>query len=63
MTLAGSRCEQGSVFQFSLTGARVDGVTDCGRKKKNNNSGGGAVTPALLLLLATAAFARRLAAG
>jgi len=62
MTLAGSRCEQGSVFQFSLTGARVEGVTDCGRKKKNDN-GGGAVTPALLLLLATAAVARRLAAG
>jgi uncharacterized repeat protein (TIGR03803 family) len=63
VTQNGAQCEEGSVFQFSLTGARVDGVTDCGRKKKNNNnSGGGAVTPALLLLLAAAAAARRLGA-
>ena len=54
---AGARCEQGSVFQFSLTGAKVDGVTNCGRRK--NNNGGGGVTPALLLLLATVAVARR----
>ncbi len=57
LTQAGARCEQGSVFQFSLTGATVDGVTNCGRRK--NNNGGGGVTPALLLLLATAAVARR----
>jgi uncharacterized repeat protein (TIGR03803 family) len=59
VSLAGGRCSQGSVYQLSLTGATVKGVTNCGRK---NNSGGGGVTPALLLLLAVAAAARRLRA-
>jgi uncharacterized repeat protein (TIGR03803 family) len=55
---SGAQCEQGSVFQFSLTGATVDGVTNCGRKKKKNNGGGG-TTPALLLLVVLAAALRR----
>lgn len=63
VTQGGAQCEEGSVFQFSLTGAKVEGVTNCGRKKKKNDSGGGAVTPALLLLLAAAAVARRLGSG
>lgn len=62
VTQGGAQCEEGSVFQFSLTGARVDGETDCGRRRNNNNNGGGAVAPALLLLLAAAAVARRLGA-
>jgi uncharacterized repeat protein (TIGR03803 family) len=59
VALAGGRCGQGTVYQFSLTGAEVKGVTNCGRR---NNSGGGGAAPALLLLLAVAAAVRRVRA-
>lgn len=55
MTPSGGKCGRGSVFQLSLTGASVDGITNCGQKK---DSGGGTTAPALLLLLAAAAVAR-----
>jgi uncharacterized repeat protein (TIGR03803 family) len=42
------RCGQGVIYQLSLTGATVDGITNCGQRK---NSGGGGTGPALLLLL------------
>lgn len=60
MTQGGGRCSQGTVFQLSLTGSTVQGVTNCGRRR--NDSGGGALSPALLLLLAAAGAARRLSA-
>ncbi len=53
---SGGRCGEGTVYQFSLTGARVNGVTNCGR---SSSSGGGSVAPVLLLLLAAAGLARR----
>lgn len=55
--LSGARCGQGGVYQLSLTGVEVKGVTNCGRKK---NSGGGAVAPALLLLIGAAIAVRGL---
>jgi len=55
MTPSGGRCGRGVVFQYSTTGAVVDGITNCGQKK----DGGGATGPALLLLLAAAAGLRR----
>jgi uncharacterized repeat protein (TIGR03803 family) len=55
----GANCGFGSVYQFSLTGGTVTGITNCGRKK-NNNSGGGSTTPGLLLLLGGMLVARRL---
>lgn len=56
---SGSNCGFGSVYQFSLTGDTVTGITNCGRKKKNDN-GGGSTTPGLLLLLGGMLVARRL---
>ena len=56
---SGADCGFGTVYQFSLTGDTVSGITNCGRKKKNN-SGGGSTTPGLLLLLGGALAARRL---
>lgn len=57
VTQGGGRCGQGTVYQFSLTGAKAKGITNCGRKK---NSGGGGTAPALLLLLlAVAGLARK----
>ena len=56
---SGGQCGFGAVYQFSLTGGTVSGITNCGRKKKNNN-GGGSTTPALLLLLGGAVAVRRL---
>ena len=56
---SGANCGFGSIYQFSLTGDTVSGITNCGRKKKNN-SGGGSTTPGLLLLLGGALVARRL---
>ena len=58
LTQSGSDCGFGNVFQFSLTGDTVSGITNCGRKK--NNNGGGSTSPALLLLLGGALVARRL---
>jgi uncharacterized repeat protein (TIGR03803 family) len=58
VTQGGGRCGQGTVYQFSLTGAKADGITNCGRKK---NSGGGGTAPVLLLLLAVAGVARKFA--
>jgi len=54
---AGSgRCGQGVLYQLSLSGATVDGITNCGQRK---NSGGGGTTPALLLLLGALGLLRR----
>jgi uncharacterized repeat protein (TIGR03803 family) len=54
---AGSgRCGQGAIYQLSLTGATVDGVTNCGQRR---NSGGGSAGPALLLLLGVLGLAHR----
>jgi len=58
--LGGARCGQGGVYQLSLTGVEIKGVTNCGRKK--NNSGGGGTTPLLLLLLGAGFIVRRLRA-
>ena len=52
----GGRCGQGTMFQYSSTGATVVGDTGCGQKKGNN--GGGVATPALLLLMGTLGLAR-----
>lgn len=54
------RCGQGVLYQFSLTGATVDGITNCGQRK---NSGGGSTAPALLLLFGTLGLLRRWRAG
>lgn len=54
---AGSgRCGQGVIYQLSLTGATVDGITNCGQRR---NSGGGGTGPALLLLLGVLGLAHR----
>jgi uncharacterized repeat protein (TIGR03803 family) len=55
---AGSgRCGQGVLYQLSLTGATVDGITNCGQRK--SSSGGGGTGPALLLLLGALGLVRR----
>lgn len=54
---AGSaECGQGAIYQFSLTGATVQGLTDCGRR----DDGGGSLGPLVLLLLGALGVARRL---
>jgi uncharacterized repeat protein (TIGR03803 family) len=60
VTQSGGNCGQGTVFHLSLTGATVNGVTNCGRR---SNSGGGGMAPALLLLLGVAGVVRRARAG
>ncbi len=50
------RCGQGVLFHLGLTGATVDGITNCGRRR---NSGGGAGGPALLLLLGVLGLAQQ----
>jgi MYXO-CTERM domain-containing protein len=52
----GGRCGQGVLYNLSLTGEVVKGVTNCGQKK---NSGGGSVGPMLLLLLGSLGLVRR----
>jgi uncharacterized repeat protein (TIGR03803 family) len=55
---AGSgRCGQGVLYQFSLTGATVDGITNCGQRR--NSSGGGGTAPLLLLLIGSLGLVRR----
>jgi uncharacterized repeat protein (TIGR03803 family) len=57
---AGSaECGQGSIYQFSLTGATVRGITNCGR----SDSGGGSLGPLMVLLLGVLGLARRLRTG
>jgi uncharacterized repeat protein (TIGR03803 family) len=56
---AGGKCNQGTLFRLSTTGATISGNTTCGQKKNKNNSGGGAVAPGLLLLFGTLGLARR----
>jgi uncharacterized repeat protein (TIGR03803 family) len=54
---AGSaECGQGSIYQFSLTGATVRGLTNCGQQ----DDGGGSLGPLLLLLLGSLGVARAL---
>jgi uncharacterized repeat protein (TIGR03803 family) len=53
----GAKCGQGSIYQLSLDGAEVKGITNCGRK---NNSGGGGVESLLLLMLGSLGLLRRL---
>lgn len=48
VTQAGARCSQGTLYQLSLAGAKVNGNTSCGQRDDN---GGGATGPGLLLLL------------
>jgi uncharacterized protein (DUF983 family) len=50
------RCGQGVIYQLSLTGATLDGITNCGQRK---NSGGGGTGPALLLLLGVLGLVRQ----
>jgi len=57
VTTSGGRCSQGTLYNFSLTGATVDGNTSCGQKK---NKGSGSTGPAILLLLGTLGLLRRL---
>ncbi len=54
---AGGKCNQGTLFSYSATGATVAGNTTCGQKK--NNSGGGSIAPGLLLLFGALGLARR----
>jgi uncharacterized repeat protein (TIGR03803 family) len=56
VALDGGRCSQGTIYQYSSTGATVTGDTGCGQKK--NNQGGGSTAPVLLLLLGTLGLAR-----
>ncbi len=52
---SGGRCGQGVLYNLSLTGDEVKGVTNCGQKK----NGGGSAGPLLLLLLGSLTLARR----
>jgi uncharacterized repeat protein (TIGR03803 family) len=54
---AGGRCSQGTLFQFSLTGATVKGITNCGQR--SNSGGSGSMAPGLLLLLGALGIVRR----
>jgi uncharacterized repeat protein (TIGR03803 family) len=56
VALDGGRCGQGTIYQYSSTGATVVGDTGCGQKK--SNKGGGTTTPVLLLLMGTLGLAR-----
>jgi uncharacterized repeat protein (TIGR03803 family) len=56
VALDGGRCSQGTIYQYSSTGATVTGDTRCGQKK--SNKGGGATAPGLLLLLGALGYAR-----
>ncbi|MCJ7452527.1 MAG: hypothetical protein MUO39_08645, partial [Steroidobacteraceae bacterium] len=58
VTFSGGRCGQGTLFQYSSIGEKVEGNTGCGQKKKNQ-SGGGAFPPVMLLLLGGLALAGR----
>jgi uncharacterized repeat protein (TIGR03803 family) len=53
----GAKCNQGSIYQLSLDGAEVKGITNCGQKK---NSGGGGVESLLLLMLGSLGLLRAL---
>jgi MYXO-CTERM domain-containing protein len=54
----GGKCNQGTLYQYSSTGATVAGNTTCGQKKQNQ-SGGGSTAPGLLLLFGALGLARR----
>jgi uncharacterized protein (TIGR03382 family) len=45
------------LYYFSLTGATVDGITNCGQRR--NSSGGGGTAPLLLLLIGSLGLLRR----
>jgi MYXO-CTERM domain-containing protein len=55
----GAQCGQGAIYQLSLTGATVNGITNCG----GSDSGGGSLGPLVLLLLGALGVARRRRAG
>ncbi len=57
LAAGGGRCGQGVLYQFSLTGATVDGITNCGQRR---NSGGGGTAPLLLLLIGSLGLMRQL---
>jgi uncharacterized repeat protein (TIGR03803 family) len=56
---SGGKCGQGVLYNLSLTGDEVKGVTNCGQKK----NGGGSAGPLLLLLLGGLTLVRRGRAG
>jgi uncharacterized repeat protein (TIGR03803 family) len=58
IAVADGKCNQGTVFRFSLTGETIKGNTSCGQKKKNK-SGGGATEPLVVLLFSVLGLARR----
>jgi len=53
---AAGRCGQGTLYQYSSTGATVVGDTGCGQRR--GNTGGGTTTPVLLLLMGALGLAR-----
>jgi uncharacterized repeat protein (TIGR03803 family) len=57
VTSSSGKCGQGTLFQYSTTGAKVAGNTTCGQKK-NYSNGGGSTAPAMLLLISVLGFAR-----
>ncbi|MFO1408676.1 MAG: choice-of-anchor tandem repeat GloVer-containing protein [Steroidobacteraceae bacterium] len=54
---SGGKCGFGTIYQFSSTGATIEGNKTCGQKKKNN--GGGAGGEWFVLTLVALAVARR----
>jgi hypothetical protein len=60
LAAGGGKCGQGLLYNFSLAGSELKGVTNCGQRK---SSGGGGAGPGLLLLLGSLLLLRRRAAG
>jgi uncharacterized repeat protein (TIGR03803 family) len=56
LAAGGGKCGQGVIYNFSLAGNEVKGVTNCGQRR---NSGSGSAGPLLLLLLCSLALRRR----
>jgi MYXO-CTERM domain-containing protein len=56
LAAGGGKCGQGVIYNFSLAGNEVKGVTNCGQRR---NSGSGSAGPLLLLLLGSLALRRR----
>jgi uncharacterized repeat protein (TIGR03803 family) len=60
LAAGGGKCGQGLLYNFSLTGSELKGVTNCGQRK---SGGGGSAGPALLVLLGSLLLLRRRGAG